>query len=558
MERLTSFLPFGRARAPKQTPAPVPVSRRPAQLEVGLYQEGTLPWRGRLVPSAGKRALVLPETAYKLQMVVVGLPGAGKTSFLMRYAVAAARAHNVRCLFYDAKGDEATQAEFYAAMHAAYAAHLPPGVAPVIKLFPLDCYDGWRGGGTARQLVDLLMGLQQYSEQYYQRQAEQILPYALFAPAGPPRHSAEFLARLSYDGLRVLHADTPTFAAVARLSPTVIHEVYNRFDGFFEPLGGLLDGVLSPTGWAVEDVDAAYLRLDGGTGRTTASLLGRFLLDDLLLALKYRQAPGQQRQTLILVDDEGAIAGATELMQIFERVRYYGASGVVTGQSAQSLGDRQEMERMLGAAETRVLFRVPDPQSLIRASRQRITSEQPSYSYGARGVQVNQRGAEEWIVPPDVVKQLPNLEAIVIYRGEYARLQVVPVRRRMNAEREAEVVAKLRQAEATRSRQRRRRMSTAFAAAATAFAEEAVRRWPPKDMKPGRRTTGSTGSTAPTLTTQVPPHLRRTIPNTPPQADATCAPATAPHQQPPLPQMEPTAPDSPDSPAPRKRRRKIG
>lgn len=557
---MQSLLPFGWASALKQTPAPMP---RPAELEleVGLYQEGTLPWHGRLVPSAGKSALVLPEEVYKVQMVVVGLPGAGKTSFLMKYT-AAARAHNVRCLFFDAKGDEATQAEFYAAMYAAYAAHLPPGGAPTIKLFPLDCYDGWRGGGTERQLVDLLMGLQQYSEQYYQRQAEQILPYALFCPAGPPKHSAEFLARLSYDGLRVLHADTPTFAAVARLSSNVIHEVYNRFDGFFEPVGGLLDGAFSPTGWAMEDVDAAYLRLDGGTDRTTASLLGRFLLDDLLLALKYRQAPGKQRQTLILVDDEGAIAGATELMQIFERVRYYGASGVVTGQSAQSLGDQQEMERILGAAETRVLFRVPDPQPLIRASRQRITSDQPSYSYGARGVQVNQKAAEEWIVPPDEVKQLPNLEAVLIHRGEYARLRVMPVRRRMHAEKVAEAVTKLRQAEAARQRRLRLQMSTAFAEVAQAFTAEAVRRWPPKEAKPGQRTRGGK---EPKLITNVPPHLRRTIPNTshtPPSAALAAAPRAAagavPDQQPPLPQMEPTPPDGPASPEPPKRRRKIG
>jgi len=82
--------------------------------------------------------LCVPSEALRLHGVVLGEPGYGKTITLLRLAIIAMR-YGMRVIFLDLKGSRKTAALFVADMRYAGARR--------IKVYPLEAYDGWRGGG---------------------------------------------------------------------------------------------------------------------------------------------------------------------------------------------------------------------------------------------------------------------------------------------------------------------------------------------------------------------------------------------------------------------------
>src|SRR5581483_10376649 len=103
-----------------------------------------------------------------------------------------ARTLGWQVIFIDGKGDDEAGKRFVALMRDA-------GIERV-KLFPEEeNYDGWKGDRLA--LLNRLLAIQDYSEEYYETVAENFLSLALRATSHLPRNSEELLERLSLDAL---------------------------------------------------------------------------------------------------------------------------------------------------------------------------------------------------------------------------------------------------------------------------------------------------------------------------------------------------------------------
>ena len=367
---------------------------------------------------SGRLWLTYPPEELSRHGVVIGAAGSGKTETLLRVGFLAAAVYGWRVVFLDAKGDAATRDRFVAAM-------LDAGLAPdAIRTFPQERYDGWRG--DTRALINRLMEVSDYSEPYYREMALRVLDLAIAGPEGLPASSGALLGRLSKTALRAAYRRLPQAPEIEELPDRDVAGVANRYRAFFGALGrdrGSLDGA-----WAFEDAGACYVLLEGLALKAEAARLGRFFLEDFAhfaAVRKPRDAP-----VLLIVDEFSALESTSDAANLFERLRSFGASVIVSAQGYAGLGETAD--RILDAAQTLILHRCGDPERLIaragtiaRMEHTRYLDQGPPARgpvAGARQGAVTRR--EGWRIRPNDVRQLPVGEALVISCGKAARVQV--------------------------------------------------------------------------------------------------------------------------------------
>jgi hypothetical protein len=353
--------------------------------------------------------LVYPERELSQHAVAIGASGSGKTETLLRIASLAAQVYGWQVIYLDAKGEEKTAARFLAAMQAAKLQTVP--------YFPGRAYHGWRG--DARAIANRLHALQTFSEPYYADVAMQVLSLAVNAPAGVPRNSAELVRRLGIDVLRELYQGHADAFKVERLRADDVRGVYQRYAGFFDAVGGTLDGR-----WSLEQVDAAYFLIQGTAFKREAASLGRFLMEDIAHYVTERKR--RDRPVLIIIDEFSALSMSADAANLFERLRSFGGAVIVSSQSYAGLGETAE--RLLGAATTILLHGCSDPE---RIGRRAGTVRGADYSYqldrqGTPG-RMTLRSAETPRIDPNTVRQFGVGEAYVIAHGRATQVQVAPL-----------------------------------------------------------------------------------------------------------------------------------
>jgi hypothetical protein len=401
-------------RPPAAGPPPVPPEESGADGLLGALLSGDLvEWTRQ---EDGHLWLAYPAADLARHGVVVGAAGSGKTETLLRLATLAARTYGWQVVFLDAKGDPVTRDRFLAAMVQA-------GVAPgEIRSFPDHAYDGWRG--DRRALVNRLMEVTDYSEPYYREMALRVLELAISAPDGTPRSSAELLGRLGKTALRAAYRRTSQAAEIEELADRDIAGVANRYRAFFAAVGTSLDGA-----WAYEDTRACYVLLEGLALKAEAARLGRFFLEDFAHYAAVRKAQGSP--VLLVVDEFSALESTSDAAHLFERLRSFGASVLVSSQGYAGLG--AAADRILDAAHTLVLHRCGEPERLIARAGTVSRLDHTRYvdavsgapAAGSREGAVTRR--EQWRVRPNDVRQLPVGEAVVISGGRAARVRVALV-----------------------------------------------------------------------------------------------------------------------------------
>lgn len=362
-----------------------------------------------------KRLVILPTDELGKHGVVIGTSGSGKSETLLRIAVLIARLLHWQIIFLDGKGDEEAGRRFVAAMRSA-------GVRRV-KLFPAESYNGWVG--TPKAILSRLLAVEEFSDTHYRAIAENLLRLALTAPGKPVRTSAELLARLNLAneyllGLYAGHADEEAYLEyMAKKDPL---GVYNRYAALLSTLEGQLDGV-----WSYDDVDAAYLCLDGLALSGIVSGLARYFVEDF--AHYAGQRKPKERRVLFIFDDLGAVDA--NLTNMFERVRARGVSVYVSGQSDRSIAFRgllQNAERILASATTIILHACSHPHEILaRAGTETIVEESLQISEEQEADRSSLRLSEALNVHPNEVMQLPTGEAYVIAHGKAQRVRVLPI-----------------------------------------------------------------------------------------------------------------------------------
>ena len=142
----------------------------------------------------GRRWLIGADSFFAHPSLVVGQPGTGKTTSLLRIAYLATKVLGYRVYFLDGKGDVGTQRDFVASM-------LRAGLEPAeIGAFPHASFDGWRTAGREEerytQLLSRLLAVVRSTEPYYEDTTRHFVARALKEGGSLPSSSSDLLARL--------------------------------------------------------------------------------------------------------------------------------------------------------------------------------------------------------------------------------------------------------------------------------------------------------------------------------------------------------------------------
>jgi hypothetical protein len=388
------------------------------QLGVLLHDLGLSSW------IAGRYVIVPPELR-GLGQVVIGMPSMGKTVTLIRLVYLAAK-QGRQVIFLDCKGTDPRLPELVAAAYRMANPHAR------VYHWPQEPFDLWRG--SPAEISNKLLGTQVFATQgggvWYADLAARAVQLAVEAPTGPPRSSAEFLARLHTAALRQLwqQADDPATAQAALLDLDAFqdHELRGvrlKFATFFHSLRGRFDGA-----WAWEDTDLAICTIPAMAKRDADAVV-RALIEDLrYYLLDPGRKPREGKDVTCIVDEFSAVHGATEqTIDLAERARDVGGQCVLAAQTAQGLGNPEQRAQLLGACTGGVfLFRTPDPEPFLAHAG---TIRVPEYSWqldqwGPTG-QAKTFMADRPLVDPNHVRQAPPLHGYILQAGRAAYYRVL-------------------------------------------------------------------------------------------------------------------------------------
>jgi len=160
----------------------------------------------------------------------------------------------------------------------------------------------------------------------------------------------------------------------------------------------------------------------------------RALVDDIVRASRtskgavYHHFPNKEALFLALVDEFSALDGGREhAVDLFERGRGAGVPVVLSGQSYRSLGDEDQRDRLVSAADALVLFGSATPDELAKLAGSVLATEAiytvEDGQWTGRASVTHRHRAK---VDANVVRQLGVGEAVIVSRGRAERLLVIP------------------------------------------------------------------------------------------------------------------------------------
>jgi len=331
------------------------------------------------------------------QIAVLGITGSGKSTTLLTLAFQVALQWRWPVVFIEAKGSDDLRRDFCRAMRL---------LGRRVRVFPTEPYCIWRGSPS--EVVNRLMGMQDFSEPYYKSVAEAKI--AASVAVNPPKNSEQFLARLRKE-----------------IDPRVLAEagVLLRYEGLFAALSGAFDG-----DWAIEDIGndgAAYLALDSTGQPGTARYTANGLLLDALASLRNRRRAGP---ILILFDEFGA-APAEAALDLVERGRSFGANFVVAAQGYEGLGETPDFrERIWAGSNTQIIHRLARPDTAVDVAGTVLVPEKSQqYSTAQSGTVIvessgSMREQHQFAVPLNQIRRLPAGHAAVIRHGHWAQVKM--------------------------------------------------------------------------------------------------------------------------------------
>ena len=193
-----------------------------------------------------------------------------------------------------------------------------------------------------------------------------------------------------------------------------------RYQVFFATMAGQLDGTLD-----YAEAEAVYLRVRGFVLRDEAPRLGRFLVSDFMHYIAERRRAGVQ--TLLIIDEFNALRMREETSVLFEQVRDFGGSVIISSQGYAGLGPREYADRILDACSTYILHACSDPFEVSKRAGKRWKLE-TTFSEDEEGnSRQHHRLRYDWRVPESAVMQQEEGQAFWIYKGRAQQVQTAQV-----------------------------------------------------------------------------------------------------------------------------------
>jgi hypothetical protein len=384
----------------------------------------------RTVGHPARPLTTLPEARLRAHQVVIGSPGTGKTTLLLRlwaaFMAAGLRRHAAGqggpplIVMIDCKG-------------GADARRIADRARRVLRDAGARSFAVWPDDATLnlwtlppRQLTTTLVDLIEHGTggaAYYTDVMDAVVALAVDAPPGPPVSSADFLARLDPGWLALAYSagGYDHQLQLARAAAHQVPDVALRFRTLFRRLGPGLDG---PGDFA--DADAWYCILEGTGELAVAEAQARAVMD--LLAGYVVREPGQARPTLLAVDEFSAVARRLPIWQLYERARSLGLAVQVSAQSWHGLApDEDERYRIATAAEGGIwLLRTahPEPVTGLAGVRRTVDSSRTLLGFLRWSRQGNSRVRDGPVADPAIIRALDVGQAAYIYRGGVTYTQI--------------------------------------------------------------------------------------------------------------------------------------
>jgi helicase HerA-like protein len=361
----------------------------------------------RALPVAGRMVLLSRERLCR-HLLVTGATGSGKTETLLRLAWAVAKGSDAQVFYLDGKGDRETAERFSGLMADA---------GRSTRVFPNQPFAGWRGEG--HEIHSRLMEVIDYADvggaSWYRDVAKTVLRLVCEHPDGPPRSSAEVLARMDHARLASAHRGS---SAVGALTAAQVGQVRLRYEAFFGQIRGQLDG-----GWAWEDTSAAYLLLDSMALSEEVGGLSRFLFEDFMHYIATRKPRGQF--CALIVDEFSSLAQSASMAARVEKARGFHASLILAPQVVEGMGGTEETARILGSVETVIAHRVNTPDQIIAlAGTRKIPQLTTRLSEDGLTRDRAIRMEQQTKIDPNEVRGLEPGKAFLISRGKAMKVQV--------------------------------------------------------------------------------------------------------------------------------------
>lgn len=310
--------------------------------------------------------LVIPYRATRLGMIVIGEPGAGKTELLKRLSAGVFEAGWRRrkkkkdgrplVIFIDCKGGvEAEQdaSEWSEALISLGANPDRIGIWPHV-----DRLDIWQM--PANDLAECLHKLAATDNKYYSELQRTLLSLICGAPEGPPRNSAQFMARINRSWLERTWTGRPEAAQVLEMftegRDNVLGSQTALFWNLFRDLGRDFD-----SGRHLDDFDGLYCVIPSVRRPAEAKARASALLE----LTKDLATQGKGREITVIFDEYSAVGAQEDLMgEILERFRSQGIGVIFGGQTVYGMAPTSEhFKRLAGAASGGYLvLRSADPE----------------------------------------------------------------------------------------------------------------------------------------------------------------------------------------------------
>jgi hypothetical protein len=393
---------------------------------------------GAVIRTVGHRAgrvLELPWRAVRSHLLVVGTTGSGKTTTLIRliagfWAAAGSRFARGRdappwVVVIDAKGGFDSRDSALKACEI-----LADAGAGRIVVWPDEAAVSLWGLPPARLaavLTDMVPSAAEGAAAFYADVLASVVGLAVHAPCGPPRSSAEFLARLDAGWLTAACAGDPAGAADARAAGPHAGEVRLRFRALFTRLGGGFDGAA-----AVTDFDVLYCIVEGTASAAEGAAQARALTELVTEAATSWTGPGR-RAGLLVLDEFSAVSGRVPVHELTERCRSLGLAVIVAAQSWEGLAPDEAGRARLAASAAGgvIVMRCPDPDALcaLAGTRKAIEVGRKLIRPGRYGDEGSGRVQNAWVADPDRVRNFRAGQAAWIYGNGCTYVQVAPWRR---------------------------------------------------------------------------------------------------------------------------------
>ena len=417
----------GRA-SPKVRPV-LGVEIRESDAWATRLERSTRPEVDRLTSWGAAGSLVaLPGPHEPVHMVALGGTGTGKTVTTLRLAQGYAVGFGYRVIYIDAKGSESDQVDFYEAMTA---------TGGTVALWPQQPFDLWRG--ATEEVYDRLLGPQIWTEPHYRSLAEVALQVIVRdSPQGPPRSARELIQRIANPMSYASAEGKLALSSVTDGRNSAWPGIAARYFAWAGNMRSLLepDGLDLNTRWGWEDYDHAYIRLDSKVQAEAIIALGGAMIRDfdtyshLGGPRRRRNGRPDDRPILFILDEYGVLAETVpRVVEMLERSRCHRVTVLLSGQSFESLGPLGD--RLLNAGVTLLIHGSDAPeQMLARAGTRRAVEVGHSLVNGRSDVGQSARAQDQYLIPPQMVRQLEQGQLYVVRRGHSIKVQAaLPVGR---------------------------------------------------------------------------------------------------------------------------------